>query len=109
MITINDDKNETSRGSLAMRLAKSSEEVERLQIIRCGQYVEAWRERPFQMYVALFVQLIISFLAILTASGPFQPIPTFVSFLYLIYIFSSSKTGNTVGCLKDWLELAKKY
>lgn len=89
------DSRLSKRGSVDKRQRETEEEIKCEQEIRYGRYVMAWRMRPRKMFVALAVQIIIGFLAILTATGEARTLPSVVSLLYLFYIFSSSKTQNT--------------
>lgn len=89
------DSRISKRDSVGKRQRETEEEIKCVQEIRYGRYVMAWRMRPRKMFVALAVQIIIGFLAILTATGEARTLPSVVSLLYLFYIFSSSKTQNT--------------
>lgn len=93
--------NDVERDSIDTRKKQTEDDIEREQNIRYGRYVVAWQLLPVRMSVALVVEIVVGFLAILTSSGSFQILPSIVSFLYLIYIFSSSKTGNTIRVLKE--------
>ena len=119
-ISTNKDKNDATntnensdsdveRPSLINRLSirktevsKAIEEaIEEKEMIRFGKYIIAWRTFPFRMSVALIVVFVIGFLAILSAKGDFQVLPTIVSMLYLLYLFSSSATQNTIRFIND--------
>ena len=110
-ISTNKDKNDATnthensdsnvqRPSLVNRLSIKktieSKAIEEKEKIRFGKYIIAWFTFPFRMSVALIVEIAIGFLAILSAKGDFQVLPTIVSMLYLLYLFSSSATQNTI-------------
>ena len=97
-------------GRISSYLPRKSEvdkAVSEIQWIKFGKYIIAWRVLPFRMGAALFVEFAIGFLAILTAKGDFQVLPTSVSILYLFYLFSSSKSQNTVRLLNIYNEELK--
>ncbi len=81
----------------ALRGGKTKEEFDEYQRcnkVRYGRYIMAWKKYPIRMWVILLIELFVGFLAILSATGSFQQLSSFVSFMYLIYIFVSSKTDN---------------
>lgn len=99
-ITISDENesdktNEDQKLSIVAHKVDEKHEIRRNQKIRHGKYIIGMAAHPARMFITLFVQLAIGFLAIITASGTFQPRSTIVSFLYLLNMFSSSKTKNT--------------
>ena len=115
-ISINKDKNDATNTNensdsdverpslinrLSIRKTEVSKAIEEKELIRFGKYIIAWRTFPFRMSVALIVEFVIGFLAILSAKGDFQVVPTIVSMLYLLYLFSSSATQNTIGFISD--------
>jgi len=89
--------NEKNINKLSILAVKDHEKLEiRLnQKIRHGKYVIGMSAHPARMLIALCVEFVIGFLAIITASGKLQTKSTIVSFLYLLNMFSSSKTKNS--------------
>lgn len=90
----------------------TDDDEKRFQEIRYGKYVMAWRLKPRKMLGALIIEIIIGFLAILTATGKINTLPLVTSILYLVYIFLSSKTQNTVNAYSWYTEAyswTKKY
>ena len=82
--------------------------IKEKEMIRFGKYVIAWRTFPFRMSVAFIVEIAIGFLAILSAKGDFQVLPTIVSMLYLLYLFSSSATQNTIAYISGAISCLKE-
>lgn len=89
------DQRVSKKNSISSKQEEIENEIKCFQEIRYGKYVIAWKIRPKKMFLALAVQIIIGFLAILTTTGEPNTLPSVVSLLYLLYIFSSSKTQNT--------------
>ena len=123
-ISINKDKNDATNTNensdsdverpslinrLSIRKTEVSQAIEEKERIRFGKYIIAWRTFPFRMSVALIVEFAIGFLAILSAKGDFQVLPTIVSMLYLLYLFSSSATQNTIGDISDGISSLKEW
>ena len=121
-ISINKDKNDATntnensdsdvqRPSLVKSLSiktEVSKAIVEKELIRFGKYIMAWRTFPFRMSVALIVEFVIGFLAILSAKGDFQVVPTIVSMLYLLYLFSSSATQNTIWFISEAISVFKE-
>ena len=104
IITINDDDDDDEDKDIengkrdTISIKKETEmEIERSHRIRYGKYIIAWSLRPVQMTMALITETAIGFLAIVTASGHFQTLPSIVSFLYLVYTFVSSNSNVLLG------------
>jgi hypothetical protein len=53
----------------------TDDDEKRFQEIRYGKYVMAWRLKPRKMLGALIIEIIIGFLAILTATGKVNTLP----------------------------------
>ena len=102
-----DAKRPSVLGRISSHLLRKSEEDKTIynsEEIKYGKYIIAWTMLSFRMVSALLVEFVIGFLAILTAKGEFQVLSTSVSVLYLFYLFSSSKSQNTIYCINSLSE-----